>query len=42
MYSEAFQLNRGGYGATIAVVLVVIIIVVSAVQFRLLNLGRSK
>ena len=42
MYSEAFQLNRGGYGATIAVVLVIIIIVVSAMQFRLLNLGRSK
>ena len=42
MYSEAFQLNRGGYGATIAVVLVVIIIAVSAVQFRLLNPGRSK
>jgi multiple sugar transport system permease protein len=42
MYGEAFQLNRGGYGATIAVVLVVIIIVVSAVQFRLLNVGRSK
>jgi len=42
MYSEAFQLNRGGYGAAIAVVLVVIILVVSAVQFRLLNVGRSK
>jgi len=42
MYSEAFQLNRGGYGATIAVVLVIIIIVVSAMQFRLFNLGRSK
>jgi len=42
MYSEAFQLNRGGYGATIAVVLVVIIIAVSAGQFRLLNPGRSK
>jgi len=42
MYSEAFQLNRGGYGATIAVVLVIIIIAVSALQFRLLNLGRSK
>ena len=42
MYSEAFQLNRGGYGATIAVVLVVIIIAVSAAQFRLLNPGRSK
>jgi len=42
MYSEAFQLNRGGYGATIAVVLVVIIIAVSAAQLRLLNPGRSK
>jgi len=42
MYSEAFQLNRGGYGATIAVVLVIIIIAVSALQFRLLNLRRSK
>jgi multiple sugar transport system permease protein len=42
MYGQAFQLNRGGYGATIAVVLVIIIIGVSALQFRLLNLGRSK
>jgi multiple sugar transport system permease protein len=42
MYSEAFQLNRGGYGATIAVVLVVIIITVSAVQFRLLNPAHPK
>jgi multiple sugar transport system permease protein len=42
MYNEAFQLNRGGYGATIAVVLVVVIIVVSAVQFRLLKTSRPK
>jgi multiple sugar transport system permease protein len=42
MYGQAFQLNRGGYGATIAVVLVVIIIIVSAVQFRLLRGRQSK
>jgi multiple sugar transport system permease protein len=42
MYSEAFQLNRGGYGATIAVVLVAIIIAVSAAQFRLLKIHRPK
>jgi multiple sugar transport system permease protein len=37
MYRQAFQLNRGGYAAAVAIVLVVIIIAVSALQFRLLK-----
>jgi multiple sugar transport system permease protein len=40
MYRLAFQQNRGGYAATVAIVLVVVIIVGSALQFRLLNVKR--
>jgi multiple sugar transport system permease protein len=42
MYREAFQQNRGGYAATVAIVLVAVIILVSALQFRLLNVRRTK
>ena len=42
MYREAFQQNRGGYAATVAIVLVAVIIIVSAIQFRLLNAKRAK
>jgi multiple sugar transport system permease protein len=42
MYREAFQQNRGGYAATVAIVLVAVIIIVSAIQFRLLNARRAK
>jgi len=41
MYRLAFQLNRGGYAATVAIVLVAVIIVGSVVQFRLLNVRRK-
>ena len=41
MYRLAFQLNRGGYAATVAIVLVAVIIVGSALQFRLLNVRRK-
>jgi multiple sugar transport system permease protein len=37
MYREAFQQNRGGYAATVAIALVVIIVTVSLVQSRLLR-----
>jgi multiple sugar transport system permease protein len=42
MYREAFQQNRGGYASAVAIALVLITIVVSALQFRLLRLGSSK
>jgi multiple sugar transport system permease protein len=41
MYRQAFQQNRGGYAAAVAIVLVAVIIVVSALQFRLLNRRRT-
>jgi len=41
MYRLAFQQNRGGYAATVAIVLVAVIIVGSALQFRLLNVRRK-
>jgi multiple sugar transport system permease protein len=42
MYRQAFQLQRGGYASAVAIVLVAIIIVISAIQFRLLMVRRSK
>lgn len=42
MYRQAFQQNRGGYASAVAIALVVIITIVSALQFRLLRLGNSK
>lgn len=42
MYREAFQLNQGGYGAAIAVVLVVAIAVISVLQFQLLRIGGRR
>jgi multiple sugar transport system permease protein len=42
MYQKAFQQGRGGYAAAVAIALVVIITVVSVLQFRLLRLGKSK
>ena len=41
MYRQAFQQNRGGYGAAIALVLVVIITVAAVVQFRVLRASRA-
>jgi multiple sugar transport system permease protein len=40
MYREAFQQNRGGYAAAVAITLVAVIILVSALQFRLLHTRR--
>ncbi len=42
MYRQAFQLNRGGYASAVAIVLVVIMSLISAIQFRLLQGRRSK
>jgi multiple sugar transport system permease protein len=41
MYRQAFNENRGGYAATIALMLVLIIIVASLVQFRLLRIRNT-
>jgi len=42
VYREAFQLNNGGYASAIALVLFVIIVVVSVLQFQLLRLGGRR
>lgn len=42
MYRQAFQQGRGGYASAVAVVLVLIMALVSAIQFRLLRTKRSK
>src|SRR5580692_4155634 len=42
MYRQAFQLNRGGYASAVAIVLVVIMLLISALQFRLLQGRRAK
>jgi multiple sugar transport system permease protein len=42
LYREAFQLNHGGYGSAIALVLVVIIAVVSVLQFQLLRIRGGR
>ena len=41
MYRQGFQQGRGGYAATIALMLVLIIIVVSLIQFRVLRIKRA-
>ena len=41
VYREAFQLNQGGYASAVALVIFVIILVVSVLQFQLLRIvGR--
>jgi multiple sugar transport system permease protein len=42
MYRQAFQQNRGGYASAVAIVLVIIMVLISAVQFRLLQGRRLK
>src|SRR6266404_9796022 len=42
MYRQAFQQNRGGYASAVAIALVVIMMLISAIQFRLLQGRRSK
>jgi multiple sugar transport system permease protein len=41
MYRQAFNQNRGGYGAAVAMILVFIIILASLLQFRILRIRRS-
>ncbi|HWJ71535.1 MAG TPA: sugar ABC transporter permease [Kaistia sp.] len=43
IYKNAFQLNRGGYAATVAVALFAVIVVVSVLQYQVLRVrgGRS-
>ena len=41
MYRQGFQQNRGGYAAAIALMLVLIIIVASLIQFRILRIRRT-
>jgi multiple sugar transport system permease protein len=41
MYRQGFQQGHGGYAATIALMLVLIIIVVSLIQFRVLRIRRT-
>jgi len=42
MYRQAFLQNRGGYASAVAIMLVVIMLVISALQFRLLQGRRTK
>ena len=43
LYREAFQLNHGGYASAVAIVLVVIIAVISVLQYQLLRVrGRRR
>lgn len=42
IYDQAFVHNKGGYGATIAVVLFVIVIVFSVLQFQVLRAGGRR
>lgn len=42
MYREAFQLNNGGYASAIAMVLFLIIVIVSILQFQLLRIGGRR
>jgi ABC-type sugar transport system permease subunit len=42
MYQKAFQQNRGGYASAVAIALVVIMLVISAIQFGMLRGRRSQ
>ena len=42
IYMVAFQRNQGGYAATIAVALFVVVVTISALQFQLLRLRSSR
>jgi multiple sugar transport system permease protein len=42
IYRSAFQKNNGGYGATVAVVLFLIIVVFSVLQFQMLRARGEK
>ncbi|UUP18714.1 carbohydrate ABC transporter permease [Nitratireductor thuwali] len=42
VYREAFQLNHGGYASAVALVLFVIIMAVSVLQFQILKIGGRR
>lgn len=42
IYRSAFQKNQGGYGATVALVLFVVIVVVSVLQYQLLRVRSER
>ncbi|UCH26347.1 MAG: sugar ABC transporter permease [Trueperaceae bacterium] len=42
MYREAFQNNRGGYASAIALVLFIVIMVASIIQYRVLRTGAAR
>ncbi|MCX2721257.1 carbohydrate ABC transporter permease [Roseibium salinum] len=42
VYREAFQLNHGGYASAVALILFVVIMVVSVLQFQLLRAGGRR
>lgn len=41
IYTVAFQGNQGGYGATVAVALFALVLVVSVLQFQLMRLRSA-
>lgn len=42
VYREAFQLNNGGYAAAVSLVLFLLIVVISILQFQILRIGGRK
>ncbi|WP_235815751.1 hypothetical protein [Cypionkella psychrotolerans] len=42
IYGSAFQKNQGGYGATIALILFLLIVVLSVLQYQLLRARGEK
>ena len=42
VYREAFQLNNGGYAAAVSLVLFLLIVVISVLQFQLLRIGGKE
>jgi len=42
VYKQAFQMNKGGYGATVALALFAIIVVVSVLQYQFLRTRQSR
>lgn len=42
VYREAFQLNNGGYAAAISLVLFLLIVVISVLQFQILRIGGKR
>jgi multiple sugar transport system permease protein len=42
IYKQAFQMNKGGYGATVALALFVVIIVFSVLQYQVLRVRNAR